>query len=105
MKKSLLLVLVGVFTLLFAQSAFAQDQTKKVTYEVTIMGLTCDGDAAKIDQMMLSKKGIFSSSTSFSSKRTKVTVDHFVSIEMLRHVIVASGFEMSEENISKSEQN
>ena len=105
MKKSLYLVLVVVAMLFFDESAFSQDQQKKVTYEITIMGLTCDGDAAKIDQIMLTKKGILSSSTTFSIKRLKVTVDSFVTLEMVRHVIVVAGFEMSEENINRTEQN
>ena len=99
MKKSIFRIFVVGLLIFFAESAFSQDQNQKVSYEISILGLTCDGDAAKIDQMMLSRKGVIASLTKFTSKRLQVTVEDFITLSALRNVIVAAGFEMSEENL------
>ncbi|MCC7303594.1 MAG: heavy-metal-associated domain-containing protein [Bacteroidia bacterium] len=107
MQKIGFIVLLSVLVALTTSPVHAQEKqetTKKVVYEITVMGLTCQADAAKLDQFMLKRKGILSSSTDFTTKRVKVVVDPFVNISALRNVIVAAGFEMSEENLTQSEQ-
>lgn len=107
MKKIGFVVLLVAFIALLSGTAMAQEQpaSKKIVFELSVMGLTCDADAAKLDQFLMGRKGIQSSQTSFTSKRVKVVADSFVTLMAVRNVIVAAGFEMSEENIVQTELN
>lgn len=106
MKNIGFVVLISAFVGFISAPVKAQNaqQGKAVVYEITIMGLTCDADAKKLDQFFMGRKGVVSSSTDFSTKRLKVIVDPVISLSAIRDVIVRAGFEMSEENLFQSEQ-
>ncbi|MEW6469736.1 MAG: heavy metal-associated domain-containing protein [Bacteroidota bacterium] len=93
-----------VFALAWINTAMAQEQKKKVTYEFTVYGLKSAADASKLDSIMLTKKGIHKSKSDVLNKKIKVTVDDGVDFNALKNVVLYAGFEASEMNLVRKEE-
>ncbi|MEW6470417.1 MAG: heavy metal-associated domain-containing protein [Bacteroidota bacterium] len=88
----------------FGFNAIAQEE-KKVVYEFTVHHLNSAADAQYLDSMMLKKKGILECQTDFVTGRITVKVISAVDFQALRNIVVANGFEASEENLVRKEEN
>jgi len=104
MKKTALSLLCSVLLCFLAEPLFSQEQSRKIGYEITIDGMKCSSDSKKLDDLMLTKKGIFSSVANHETGRIKVVVAPFVDLLALRAVIIAAGFEMKEDDLIQTEQ-
>lgn len=99
MLKKLTLPVLFTFLFCFAGTVIAQNQTKNRVYEFKVLGLKTQEDALKLNNNMKAKMGVVKSITNFTTQTITVTVDPRIDFQMLRQVVLVSGFEPYEDSM------
>ena len=100
--KALLFLIAITF---FCHSSDAQAEGKKtLVFEFTVTGMKSADDAAKLDSVYMTKKGIHSCKTNFETKKIKVTCEPFFDFDTIKSVLIVLGFETPDKNIKATEQ-
>jgi hypothetical protein len=106
MRKVLSFSSILIFLLIFSGgNLFSQEASSRKTYEISLIGIKTPADAQKVDQAMLSKNGILKSKTDPKTGKITVTVEDGIDFNMLKSVILASGFEAREDGLIIRQEN
>ena len=101
----LILTLVSTLLLfLFSVAAFAQNGNNKVTYQFSLVHIDSKEEATKLDSAYIKKKGIISVKTDFETQTVNITCISAIDFAALKAIAIQNGFEVSEQNIVRTEE-
>lgn len=98
--KVLKTILTLIVLALLSLKASAQAENKKsLVFEFTVSGMQSETDAAKLDSVMMTKKGIYASKTDFKTKKITVTCADFFDFNTIKAPLIVLGFETPDKDI------
>ena len=101
----LILTLVSTLLLfLFSVAVFAQNGNNKVTYQFNLVHIDSKEEATKLDSAYIKKKGIISVKTDFETQKVSITCISAIDFAALKAIAIQNGFEVSEQNIVRTEE-
>jgi len=100
----LILMLVSTLLLFLTSVAVFAQNGNIVTYQFYFVHIDSKEEATKLDSAYIKKKGIFSANTNIETKKVTITCIAAIDFAALKAIAIQNGFEVSEQNIVRTEE-